>query len=238
MTMVGMIFARGGSKGIPNKNLQVVAGKPLITRAIETAKAVAGLDRLIVSTDSNEIANVALAAGAEVPFLRPEHLADDASAEWLSWRHALTFLKETGGTLPNAMVSIPTTSPLRLAIDVDACITAYHQGGWDAIITVTQAQRSPYFNMIRMGPDGQASIVLKTPTDFVRRQDAPQFYDMCTVAYVVRAEFVLQNDSLWAGRVGAVEIPQERALDIDTPFDLRLAELILNDQTYGQEDAL
>ena len=232
MTMIGMIFARGGSKGIPNKNLQVVGGKPLLTRAIETAQAVTGLDRLIVSTDSNEIADVALAAGAEVPFLRPEHLADDTSPEWLSWRHALLFLKETDGSLPNAMVSIPTTSPLRLASDVDACITTFHKGGWDAIITVTEAQRSPYFNMVRIGPDGQADIALDSTAGFVRRQDAPQLYDMCTVAYVVRAEFVLERESLWSGRVSAVVIPQERALDIDTPLDLRLAELILNDQIW------
>lgn len=230
MTTVGVIFARGGSKGIPNKNLQLVAGKPLLTRAIETAQAVNGLDRLIVSTDSDEIAEAALAAGAEVPFMRPPHLASDTSAEWLSWRHALTFLRENDGALPNAMVSIPTTSPLRLASDVDACITAYQEGSWDAIITVTQAQRSPYFNMVQLDPSGQVSIAVEPSTDFVRRQDTPQLYDMCTVAYVVRSEFALQNDSLWSGRVGAVVIPQERALDIDTSFDLRLAELLLNDQ--------
>jgi N-acylneuraminate cytidylyltransferase len=231
VAMVGMIFARGGSKGIPNKNLQVVAGKPLITRAIETGQATAGLDRLIVSTDSDEIAEIALAAGAEIPFMRPNHLASDTSAEWLSWRHALVFLRETDGALPNAMVSIPTTSPLRLASDVDACITAYQQGSWDAIVTVTEAQRSPYFNMVSINPSGQASIAVEPSTNYMRRQDAPQLYDMCTVAYVVRGEFVLQSESLWSGRVGAVVIPQERALDIDTPFDLRLAQLLLGDQT-------
>jgi N-acylneuraminate cytidylyltransferase len=229
--MVGVIFARGGSKGVPNKNLQVVAGKPLITRAIETAKAADGLDRLIVSTDSTEIAAVALAAGAEVPFLRPRHLAEDVSAEWLSWRHALAFLKEADGVLPTALVSVPTTSPLRLASDVDACITAYQRGSWDAIITVTEAQRNPYFNMVRLGADNQASIAFESPVHFVRRQDAPQFYDMCTVAYVARAEFVLESESLWSGRVGAVVIPQERSLDIDTHFDLKLADLLLTNPT-------
>ena len=230
MTVVGMIFARGGSKGIPNKNLQLVAGKSLITRAIETAQSVSALDRLIISTDSQEIADVALGAGAEVPFLRPTHLSGDLSAEWLAWQHALEFLKDTGGEFPDTMVSIPTTSPLRVAADIESCINLYRDGGWDAVVTVTPAQRSPYFNMVRLAPDGQASIALDSPAGFVRRQDSPQLYDMCTVAYVVRTEFILQNDSLWAGRVGAVEIPQERALDIDTPFDLRLAELILNDQ--------
>ena len=238
MTLLGVIFARGGSKGIPNKNLQLVAGKPLVTRAIETAQAIVGIDRLIVSTDSHEIAAVSLAAGAEVPFIRPAHLASDESAEWLSWRHALTFLKETEGFIPEAMVSLPTTSPLRLASDVEACITAYQLGGWDAIVTVTQAQRSPYFNMVRMDSDGQARIALDSPTNFARRQDTPQLYDMCTAASVIRSEFVFESDSLWSGRVGAVVIPQERALDIDTPFDLRLAELLLTNPTDDQDDAL
>ena len=233
-----MIFARGGSKGIPNKNLQLVAGKPLVTRAIETAQAVAGIDRLIVSTDSNEIAAASLAAGAEVPLPKPVGLASVDSPEWLSWRHVLSFLKETEGVLPEAMVSVPTTSPLRLASDIEACITAYQQVGWDAIVTVTQAQRSPYFNMVRMDSDGQARIALDSPTSFVRRQDTPQLYDMCTAAYVIHAEFVFESESLWSGRVGAVVIPQERALDIDTPFDLRLAELLLTNPIYDQDDAL
>jgi len=235
MTMYGMIFARGGSKSIPNKNLQIVARKSLIARAIETAQEVSGIERIFVSTDSEEIANVALALGAEVPFLRPSQLAGDTSAEWLSWQHALNFLADRDGALPEAMVSIPTTSPLRLASDVDDCINAFYRGNWDAIVTVTKAQRSPYFNMIRLDAEGRVSIAVEPPANYVRRQDAPQLYDMCTVAYVVRSEFALQQHSLWSGRIGAVEIPEERALDIDTPFDLRVAELILNDQKSGHE---
>lgn len=231
MTTVGMIFARGGSKGIPNKNLQVVAGKSLLERAIETAQAVAGLDRVIVSTDSKEIASAAKDAGAEVPFIRPHYLADDMSAEWLSWQHAMSFLRESEGVAPSAMVSIPTTSPLRLASDIDACITAYQLGDWDAIVTVAEAQRSPYFNMVSIDPSGQASIAVQLPTSYVRRQDSPKLYDLCTVAYVVRSEFIFQSETLWSGRVGAVVVPQERALDIDTPFDLRLAQLLLGNNT-------
>ena len=204
MTPVSVIFARGGSKGIPNKNLQLFAGKSLITRAIESAQATARMDRIIVSTDSNEIAAAGFAVGAEVPFRRPAKLASDASPECLFRRHALTFLKETEGVLPEAMVSVPTTSPLRLASDVEACITAYQQGGWGAIVTVTDAQRSPYFNMVRIDSDGQARIVLDSPTSFVCRQDAPQLYDMCTAAYVIRAEFVFESESLWSGLVGWV----------------------------------
>lgn len=236
MTVIGIIFARGGSKGIPNKNLQMVAGKSLIARAIETAQETAGLNRIIVSTDSAAIAKVALDAGAEVPFMRPKDLASDTSSEWLSWQHALAFLREADGALPTAMVSVPTTSPLRLASDIDACITAYHQGDWDAIVTVAAAQRSPYFNMVSIEPSGQVNIAVKPPSGYVRRQDAPRLYDICTVAYVVRSEFVLESESLWSGRVGAVVIPQERSLDIDTPFDLQVAGLLLGDQETPDSD--
>lgn len=229
MTFVGMIFARGGSKGIPNKNLQLVAGLPLISRAIRTALNVPQLNRVIVSTDSREIADVSLAAGAEVPFLRPGHLAGDTSAEWLAWRHALEFLRRTEGSLADALVSVPATSPLRLASDIDACIDMYRQDQWDAVITVTPAQRNPYFNMVRLGTTGDVKLAIDSQTRFVRRQDAPQLYDMCTVAFVARAEFVLQAQSLWEGRVGAVVIPQERALDVDTPFDLKVARLLMGE---------
>lgn len=233
MNKVAMIFARGGSKGIPNKNLQLVAGKSLIQRAIDTALASVNVDRIIVSTDSTEIAKVAIAAGAEVPFLRPAYLAEDSSAEWFAWRHALAYLDKSDGVLPDAMISIPTTSPLRLVSDIDACIEAYDQGGWDAVITVSEAQRNPYFNMVQIDSSSRASIAVKPPSDLVRRQDSPVLFDICTIAYVVRAEFVLQHDSMWDGRVGTVVIPQERALDIDTPFDLKVADLILNDQAQS-----
>lgn len=237
MTVVGAIFARGGSKGIPNKNLEVVGDKPLITHAVHTALSVVGLERVIVSTDSLDIARTGLAAGAEVPFMRPTHLAEDTSAEWLSWQHMLQFLRDSEGAFPEVLASIPATSPLRRAKDVEACISEYHKGSWDAVITVTPAQRNPYFNMLRRSPDGEATIAVKSQTRYTRRQDAPDLYDMCTVAYVARAEFVLQAGSLWEGRIGSVVIPQERALDIDSPFDLKVARLLFAEENISPGDA-
>ena len=228
MTAVGMIFARGGSKGIPDKNLVEVAGIPLITRAVDTAKAVRGLDRIIVSTDSEQIADLARAAGAEVPFTRPAALARDEAPEWLAWRHALEYLRDEGGGLPDVMVSVPTTAPLRLPSDVEAVITEFESGDWDAVITATPARRSPYFNMIGIDPSGAASLALIPAEGFARRQDTPVLYDVCTVAYAVLPRHVLDNAYLFDGRVGTVLIPVERSLDIDTPFDLHLAELILS----------
>ena len=122
MKVVAFIFARGGSKGLPGKNIRPLGGKPLIAWSIEHALAVKRIERVIVSTDSEEIAAVARDYGAEVPFIRPAELAQDDSPEWLSWRHALNYLGETTGALPEVMVSVPTTAPLRLAIDIENCL--------------------------------------------------------------------------------------------------------------------
>ena len=116
--IVALICARGGSKGLPGKNIRPLGGKPLISWAIDQAKSVSRISRVIVSTDSEEIARVARASGAEVPFIRPAELAQDSSPEWLVWRHALNFLKETEGTYPDLFVVVPATAPLRSVQDL------------------------------------------------------------------------------------------------------------------------
>ena len=227
MSVVAVVFARAGSKGVPDKNLRVVGGRPLVAWAVDVARQVGAIDRVLVSTDSPRIAEAAAAAGAEVPFLRPESLAGDTSPEWLSWRHALHHLREADGHLPELLVSVPTTSPLRSAGDVSACISAARDADWDAVITVTPAQRSPYFNMVSIDDSGRAAVAWADVSGPTRRQDAPVLYDVCTVAYAARPEYVLSADGLFAGRVGAVVVAQERSLDIDTEHDLHVADLLL-----------
>ena len=231
MSTVGFIFARGGSKGVPGKNIRDLGGKPLIAWSIEHALAVRRLERVIVSTDSPEIADVARAFGADVPFMRPQHLAQDDSPEWLAWRHALEYLRDQEGALPDTMVSIPTTAPLRLPIDIENCLDEYEKGSADVVVTVSDAHRSPYFNMVTLQPDDSVNLVITPAAGINRRQDAPVVYDMTTVAYVLNTHFVLQNDNLFEGRVHAVHVPVERALDIDTILDFRIAEMLIADRT-------
>ena len=230
MKTVAFIFARGGSKGLPGKNIKPLAGKPLIAWSIEHARAVERIERVIVSTDSQEIADVAHEFGAEVPFMRPQELARDDSPEWLAWRHALHYLKETDGLLPNVMVSIPTTAPLRLPIDINNCLDVYEKGDVDVVVSVTEAHRSPYFNMIKKNLDGTVGLVISPVSLVTRRQDAPTVYDMATVAYVIKPEFVMGHESIFEGRVGMVEVPKERAIDIDTLMDFEMAEFYLSQQ--------
>lgn len=227
MRVVALICARGGSKGLPGKNLRLLAGRPLITWAIDQAQAVERIERVIVSTDSEEIAEVARKAGAEVPFLRPAELAQDHSPEWLVWRHALNFIKESGEPCPDALIVVPATAPLRAIADLERCLDEYEKGGADMVITVTDAHWSPYFNMVQVHDDGTVGLVIPPTNAIVRRQDVPVVYDMTTVAYVARPEFVMTRNDIFEGRVRSVHIPPERALDIDTALDFRIAECLM-----------
>ena len=228
MNIFAFIFARGGSKGLPGKNIRKLDGKPLIAWSIEQGKSVNAIERIIVSTDSKEIAEVALQYGAEVPFLRPENLSNDDSPEWMAWPHALNYLLETEGKIPEIMVSIPATAPLRHMHDIEKCIEMYRAGGADVVVTVTKPFRNPYFNMVKNINDGLVGLVVETPSTIFNRQQAPKVFDMTTVCYVASTKFVMNHSSLFQGRVKAVEVDKESAIDIDTIFDFKMAEAILS----------
>lgn len=227
MSITAFIFARSGSKGLPGKNIRPLAGKPLISWAIEQALAVARIGRVIVSTDTPEIAEVARAYGADVPFLRPSVLASDTASEWDAWRHALTFLQDTEGALPEVFVSVPATSPLRLPQDIDACLDLYSAGDADVVVAVTEAHRNPWFNMVSAREDGTFVPVNNPNGTLTRRQDAPVVHDMTTIAYVADPLFILKHKGVFAGRVRGVTVPVERSVDIDTLHDFELAEFLM-----------
>lgn len=226
MRTIAFVFARGGSKGVPRKNVRPLDGKPLIAHSIAVGLATPGVETVIVSTDDAEIAAVARAHGAEVPFLRPAELAQDSSPEWLAWRHAVSWFEKERGAF-DCFVSLPATSPFRAVEDVTACIEKIRRDpATDAVITVTEASRSPYFNMVRLDGEQRAEIVIQSGAGIVRRQDVPPVYDITTVAYAVRPHFIQSAERLFDGRVSAVQVPVERAADIDTEYDFRLAEAI------------
>lgn len=231
MNIVALICARGGSKGLPGKNIRPLAGVPLIAWSIRQARAVPRIGRVIVSTDSEEIAAVARDAGAEVPFIRPAELAQDRSPERGVWRHALEYLKTTDGAYPDVLIVVPATAPLRLPEDLERCLDEFAQGGADTVITVAESHRNPYFNMVKARVDGGVELVIPPAEGaLTRRQDAPDVYDMTTVAYVTHPEFVMRADNIFAGQVRAVQIPVDRAVDIDTLLDFRVAECLLQDR--------
>ncbi len=227
MDYVALIFARSGSKGLPGKNLKVLGDKPLIGIAIECALKISRIKRVIVSTDAEEIATVSRRYGAEVPFLRPVELALDSTPEWHAWQHALNYLKDFEGSLPKSMVSLPTTSPLRSVVDVDNCINEYEKGLSDVVVTITNSHRNPYFNMVKEDASGEFVLVNKPDQIITQRQHTPTVFDLTTVCYVANTQFVLTNNGIFEGKVGAVKVPQERAIDIDTEFDFEIAQALI-----------
>jgi N-acylneuraminate cytidylyltransferase len=224
MRIIAFIFARGGSKGLPYKNIKMLNGKPLIAWSIEHAKSVKRVDRVIVSTDSEKIARIAREYGAEVPFMRPADLATDNSPEWLSWQHGLKYLENTDGCLPDLMLSIPTTAPLRNVNDIDKVIDEYKKSDTDIVIVVTESHRNPFFNIVKEGVDGYINLLGSGDEVISRRQDCPKTYDITTIAYALRPSFVLNKNSIFEGRVRQVIVPKERSIDIDTLLDFEIAE--------------
>lgn len=228
MKTFAFVFARGGSKGVPGKNIRQLVDKPLIGHALSIASQTLEIERIFVSTDSADIASVAESYGATV-IERPAELAQDNSPEWLAWRHAIEYVRERVGDI-DRFISLPATAPMRLVEDVRICLDALDDQT-DAVVTMTPAQRSPWFNMVKADDSGFLSILVEGEQKIIRRQDAPQAYDLTTLAYVLRPNFIMNHDNIWQGRVRGVLIPQERAIDIDTEYDFKIAEFLMTNRT-------
>lgn len=225
MKNCAFIFARGGSKGLPRKNIKLLAGKPLLQHSIDTALTAPSIDQVFVSTDDAEIADVAYAAGAIV-IDRPAELASDTSPEWLSWRHAVEWVQAHYGEF-DGFVSLPATSPLRSVDDVEGAINKLILTEADICISVTPACRSPFFNMVKLTESGMVELVNNPQGEVVRRQDAPEVFDITTVVYATTPNFVLTHNGIFSGKVTSIEVPKERAVDIDDIYDFKLAEAII-----------
>ena len=221
-----VIFARGGSKGLPRKNLAELEGKTLLRWSVEQGLSV-GFSEVYVSTDSVEIADEARNAGAIVPFMRPLELAADDSPEWDSWQHFCLFLQDQHPGRFTHLLVLPTTAPLRAIQDLESVISRMSAGKWDVVVTMSPAQRHPRFNLVREDPGGMVALYDSESNLLSRRQDVEATYDLTTVAYGVSIDFVLKAANMWEGRTSGVVVPRERAIDIDTKLDLDFAEFLL-----------
>jgi len=222
MKVCAFVFARGGSKGLPGKNTMELGGIPLVGHSIRTAKSTPSVTHIFVSTDSDEVANVATKFGAQV-IMRPAELSSDTAAEWDAWRHAIDHVKDLGIEF-DVFLSLPATSPLRNARDVQACLDALDMET-DVVVTVTPSSQNPYFNMVTRDRAGLTQILMPS-SGFFRRQDAPPVFDLTAVAYVTRPDFIRTKSNLFSGTVRSVIVPKERAVDIDDEWDFRFAECL------------
>ncbi|MCF6216958.1 MAG: acylneuraminate cytidylyltransferase family protein [Emcibacter sp.] len=226
MTTYAFIFARGGSKGLPRKNIKLLNGKPLIQYSIETAQQSSIINEVFVSTDDKEISDIASGLGATI-IKRPEELASDNAPEWLAWRHAINWVTKHRGDF-DTFVSLPPTSPLRSVGDIESAVIKLDTNKADICISITEAARSPYFNMVIKDKNDYVDLVIKSDADVTRRQDAPQSFDITTVVYATSPKYVMEKTRIFDGKVVSVDIPKERAVDIDDIYDFYLAEVILS----------
>jgi N,N'-diacetyl-8-epilegionaminate cytidylyltransferase len=232
-SILALICARGGSKGVHKKNIRSLGGKPLVGWSIDIAKRCGAIDRIVVSTDDDEIAEIARAVGAEVPFMRPSELALDYSPEWLAWQHAIREIENIDGFRADYLVVLPPTSPFRSVEDLCKSISLIHESAADIVISVTASGRNPYFNMVELDGSGFASLCKRQDVRITRRQDAPRVYDITTVLYAAKTAYVKSASGVFDGKVKVVEIPEIRALDIDTELDLKFAEFLFNEGLAG-----
>ncbi len=223
MTLLALIPARGGSKGIPRKNIRPFCGKPLLQWSIDVALAAPSIDRVVVSTDDSEIAEVSLAAGAEVPFLRPEELASDTASGIAPVLHALEQLPEVSDVL-----LLQPTSPLRLVEDVEAIVALRRQAGREAAVAVTLSGKHPAW-MFSLSPQLLLEPLLSAPEAACRQQLKPA-YALNGSLYLATREFLERERSfLTADTLGYV-IPPERSVDIDNHLDWLWGEFLMQQQ--------
>jgi N-acylneuraminate cytidylyltransferase len=216
------IFARGGSKGLKNKNLFKIDGKPLIAHSIEAALKNKKINKVFVSSDSKAIKKVSRVYGAIV-IDRPKYLALDKTPEWLAWQHAIKHLKNKNEDF-DVFLSLPPTSPLRSQKDINNLLKAFTKNV-DVIISVTPSSRNPAFNMVKIDKKGKTNLIEKN-IQVSRRQDAPKYFDITTVGYVTRPDFILSKKNLFSGKVKSIIVPKERAIDIDDFTDASIAKFL------------
>lgn len=233
LPIYAFVFARGGSKGVVRKNLREIDGVSLVERAIRTARGIDLVSSVFVSTDDQEIASVSEVVGATV-IRRPDDLSTDDSAEWSAWRHAVNWVRDRVGDF-SVFLSVPPTAPLRSAGDLQVCIAAL-DSRTDVVVTMTPAVRNPWFNMVLQDEEGYVHRVIASQPPIVRRQDAPDVFDLSTVAFVTRPDFIMSHDSIWDGKIRGIQVAVERAIDIDSELDLRMAQFLSSELTSSDDD--
>jgi CMP-N,N'-diacetyllegionaminic acid synthase len=224
--IVGLVTARGGSRGIPRKNLVDVAGKPLIAWTIEAARASQSLNRLLLSTDNEEIARVGQEYGADVPFMRPNSLARDTSPHNAVIRHAIEWLNDNDAP-PDFVVLLQPTSPLRLAEDIDNAVDLALEKQSDCVISVCPAPIHPYWTVGVTRGGRLRALSHQRRGVGLRRQSLPKAYALNGAIYVINCRSFMQKMTYFTPRTFAYVMPQERSVDIDTDWDLKVADLVL-----------
>lgn len=227
--LLGHIGARKGSKGVPGKNFRSIAGKPLIDWSLDQLLMNPRVDAIVVSTDDEDIYAHALKRGALDIGLRPADLATDTAPKWGVWQHALGASERLIGPV-TCFLDLDCTSPLRIPADIDGAIDLFCAEQPDMVMSVCEARKNPYFNLVEPDETGALHVSKPLPGGVWARQDAPVVYEHVGVVYLVNPRYLRHAKTIYEGRVIPFVLPAERCHDIDTAYDFRLVEFLLLEQ--------
>lgn len=230
MSTVATICARGGSTGLPGKNIRNLCNKPLIVHTIEQALASPRIDHVFVSTDDPEIAGIARKAGGEVPFLRPKELATNESAKHPAILHCIDYVIRSGISV-TTVIDMDPTSPLRALEDISNCLDLLTDDV-DVVFSVHEAKKNPYFNLVEANESGEIVISKSLGSPLVARQQAPKVYAINGSLYAWHINTL--DKGLWGGKAKLHVMPEERGVDIDSSFDFEYVEFLMNKRKVNE----
>ncbi len=225
------IAARGGSKGVKNKNIRMLHGKPLIAHTIHAALKWGKADRVVVSTDSAAIARAARKYGAEVPFLRPAAFARDSSPKWHALKHVLEQSEKFFNERYDLVIDLDVTAPIRSGQDIDVCLQKFLRFKPKTLFSVTLAHKNPYFNMVEETKNGRVRVSKKLRTSIVRRQDAPKVYAINGSIYVYSRNYLLKSKNPIATSDDSIihVMDELSGIDIDREIDFKFVEFLIRE---------
>jgi N-acylneuraminate cytidylyltransferase/CMP-N,N'-diacetyllegionaminic acid synthase len=227
ITRICTICARGGSKGVPGKNIRPVGGKPLIAWSVQQARSSGLFALIVVSSDSEEIRQAGLAAGADLAIVRPAEMATDTAGKVPAIAHALRAAEAHLDRPADVEVDLSVTSPLRRVEDIVGAVELQAATRATSVITGSQARCSPYFSLVEQRPDGTVGLAKEPDRPILRRQDAPACFDMNGSIYVWARDPFLADPRVIYPDTRLFEMPEERSVDIDTELDLKIVALLL-----------
>ncbi len=216
------IFARGGSKRIPKKNLEKINNKSLLEITMNFAKKINKINKIFVSSDSKKILDIAKKNNVQT-IRRPKSLCTSKSNEFASWKHAVKELKKRKFAF-DYFLSLPTTSPLRKKSDIMKLIHKFSHTQHDILLCVTETNRYPHYNMV-LRKNNTIRPIIKKPKEIKEKN----ILDLTTVGYITKPKFIMKSKGIFTGKVGYIEVPRERAIDIDNFYDLKIARFLLKD---------
>ena len=231
MNILITIAARGGSKGVKNKNVRLLKGKPLISYTIEQALRWGKAENVVVTTDSKEIAAIAMQYGAEVPFMRPSDLATDSAPKLPALRHALIESERVFGQKYDVVVDLDPTAPVRTMADLDVMYDMYERLSPKTLFSVVEAHKNPYFNMVEEDEDGRVSLSKPLDEGIYARQSAPRVYSINGSIYYIMRKYLLneQNKSVITDNSYVYVMDERAGHDVDREIDFKFLEFLLSE---------